>query len=381
MALRKIISAQTGKATWQIDYLEPDGSRVRKNFKKKKDAEAELAKRISLKAENRYLDVKREYTTTLSELTGKYEQNFKHQPSWFDKNRWLKNFKKKFGQNALLSNIRYVDLETYKTDLSNKPVYKMVAKTVKGQRKVVREARGRKEATINREMSCIRHMFKKAVQWEMIEQSPFDRGQSLLLKENNARLRFLTDDEINQLLDSCPPYLSDIVECVINSGMRRAEVLSLEWDQVRNGLIYLTKTKNPRQIPINNTLEALFKQIRKQQQLRSQYVFTYQGQPVTDVHMGLNAALKKAEITDFTFHDLRHTFASHFVMRGGSLKDLQEILGHKNIQMTMRYAHLTQEHKKQAIKLLDGLTNPQNKKYMSRIVTNLDFEERRELAK
>ena len=67
MALRKIISPMTGRATWQIDYLEPNGTQVRKNFKKKKDAVAEEAKRLSLKVEGRYLDVKKEWTTTLKE--------------------------------------------------------------------------------------------------------------------------------------------------------------------------------------------------------------------------------------------------------------------------------------------------------------------------
>lgn len=59
---------------------------------------------------------------------------------------------------------------------------------------------------------------------------------------------------------------------------------------------------------------------------------------------------------DFTFHDLRHTFASQLLMKGGTLKDVQELLGHKTMTMTLRYAHLTQEHKKKAVNLLNGLT-------------------------
>ena len=82
---------------------------------------------------------------------------------------------------------------------------------------------------------------------------------------------------------------------------------------------------------------------------------------------GFVAALKRAGIVDFRFHDLRHTFASHFVMRGGGLKALQEILGHASIKTTMRYAHLSQEHKRKAINLLNGLTG---KNSMSFYVTN-----------
>ena len=74
--------------------------------------------------------------------------------------------------------------------------------------------------------------------------------------------------------------------------------------------------------------------------------------------MAFAAALDRAGIHDFRFHDLilRHTFASHMVMRGASLKDLQELLGHKSKSMVLRYAHLTQEHKKKAVNLLQGLT-------------------------
>ena len=74
------------------------------------------------------------------------------------------------------------------------------------------------------------------------------------------------------------------------------------------------------------------------------------------------SALRRAGIENFRFHDLRHTFASQLIMRGGTLKDIQEILGHKTMAMTIkRYAHLSQEHKKKAVNRLNGLTsNPPN---------------------
>lgn len=66
--------------------------------------------------------------------------------------------------------------------------------------------------------------------------------------------------------------------------------------------------------------------------------------------------MTRADINDFRIHDLRHTFASQLLMKGGSLKDVQELLGHKTMTMTLRYAHLTQEHKRKAVNLLNGLT-------------------------
>ncbi len=153
-------------------------------------------------------------------------------------------------------------------------------------------------------------------------------------------------------------YLRSIVECAIMTGMRRGEILSLKWDQVRNGFIYLekTKTNEARQIPISDDLELIFKGIRKDQHLTSKHVFTYMGEQVQEIKRSFKTALKRAGIQNFRFHDLRHTFASQVLLKGGSLKDIQELLGHKSMSMTLRYSHLSQEHKKRAVNLLNGIT-------------------------
>ncbi len=362
--------------TWQIDYIDPVGKRVRKSFKKKKEAEAELAKRVSLIAEGRYLDVKKDCKTTLKELLDRYEENFKHQRSFSGfKGSCLKNFRAYFGEETMISNIRYVDIETYQNHLRQK--------RIPGDKI-------RATATVNREISCLRHLFSKAVEWDLIEGSPFRRGRSLILKENNSRLRYLSADEISKLLASCPVHLRNIVICALNTGMRRGEILDLKWSQIRDGFIYLhkTKTDEPRQIPVNETLEAVFHEIRKSQQIGSEHVFIYSlknkrkeapapqglkvinpivGNGVKEVKRSFSTALKKAGIENFRFHDLRHTFASHMVMRGASLKEVQELLGHKTMTMTLRYAHLGEEQKKKAVNLLNGLTA------MSQNVTKCDF--------
>jgi integrase len=118
-----------------------------------------------------------------------------------------------------------------------------------------------------------------------------------------------------------------------------------------------TKTNEVRQIAISDDLEKVLKEIRKKNQLKSEYVFTYRGKPVQEVKKAFGASLARAGIEDFRFHDLRHTFASHMVMRGATIKDVQELLGHKDIKMTIRYAHLSKEHKKKPVNLLKGLTS------------------------
>src|SRR5208337_3880394 len=138
-----------------------------------------------------------------------------------------------------------------------------------------------------------------------------------------------------------------------------------------------TKNNEARQIPLNDTLEKLFADMRRAQGPGASHVFTFvKGEhkmkgdepvrgrkgpaPVPEmvhnVRRALVGTLDRAGIKNFRFHDLRHTFASHMVMRGASLKDLQELLGHKSMSMVLRYAHLTQEHKKKAVNLLQGLT-------------------------
>jgi integrase len=336
--------------SWQIDYLDPAGKRVRQSFKKKKDAEAEHGKRISLKAENRYLDVKKDYLTTFKELLEKYRENFGRQASFFKyKGFCLENFKNHFGEETLLSNIRYVELESYRNSLRNK---------------LTKDRTLRKDASVNREMACLHHLFRKAVEWELIERSPFDHGKSLLLKENNQRIRYLTKEEIPLLLEKCRSknHLHRIVVCALNTGMRKGEILGLRWDQIRNGFIYLekTKTKNRREIPVNDDLNQVLKEIRKEQGLTSPYVFLYGKRIIDRVDRAFKGALRNAGIEDFRFHDLRHTFASHLVMRGASLKEVQELLGHKTMTMTLRYAHLGQEEKKRAVSLLNGLTSSVN---------------------
>ncbi|RJQ56456.1 MAG: site-specific integrase [Desulfobacteraceae bacterium] len=358
---------------YQIDYFDPTGKRVRKSFKKKKDAEGELGKRVSLIAEKRYLDVKKEYKTTLGELITKYRENHQQQRSYSTLKKYcLDVIGEHFGEDTLLSNIRYVDLETFRNHLRGK---------------LTMHGKIRSDASVNRPMACLRHMLTKAVEWDMAEENPFTRGKTLYLKENNQRIRYLTDDEIEKLLSECTDHIKDIVECALNTGMRKGEILRLKWDQIRNGFIYLredTKSKKAREIPINDDMDALFKRIRKQQHLTSKNVFNYyvetkdghkvRGSSIKDISRSFRSACTRAGIHDFHFHDLRHTFASHVIMKGGSLKDVQELLGHSSMAMTLRYSHLSQQHKRNAVNLLNGLTTAGSRKNSS-LSQNVTFPE------
>jgi integrase len=248
-----------------------------------------------------------------------------------------------------LSEISYLDLKTYRNRRKTTPT---------------RAGKARTDATVNREISTLRHMLNKAVEWGMLETNPFNKGSRLMLKENNHRLRFLSEPEIETLLKACEdlktytPHLRAIVETALLTGMRREELLSLKWEQIRNGFIYLTETKSGkgRQIPINDRLAEVLRGVRRGNHLKSPYVFCdSQERRFYEVKQSLASACRRAGIEAFRFHDLRHTFASRLVMRGASLKSVQELLGHADMKMTMRYAHLSQEHLRDSVNLLNNM--------------------------
>jgi len=118
-------------------------------------------------------------------------------------------------------------------------------------------------------------------------------------------------------------------------------------------LLDTTKTGERREIPIDNTLKEMFNEMPRG--FESKCVFTGKdGDTYKSVKRSFNTALKKAEISNFRFHDLRHTFASHLVMTGIDLVTVKELLGHKSLTMTLRYAHLSPGHKVKAVEMLDN---------------------------
>ena len=139
----------------------------------------------------------------------------------------------------------------------------------------------------------------------------------------------------------------------LNTGMRKGEVLTIVREEVdlKHGFILLENTKNGerREIPINQTLRDTLTALPRH--ITIPYVFWKKkdGKRYGDVKKSFHSALKRAGIKNFRFHDLRHTIASHLVMNGIDLTTVKELLGHKTIAMTMRYAHLAPSHKEKAV--------------------------------
>ncbi|MGD0275803.1 MAG: site-specific integrase [Syntrophales bacterium] len=222
--------------------------------------------------------------------------------------------------------------------------------------------KGNKPGTVNRHISIMKHMFTKAVDWNMVEDETLKRVRRVkLLEENNRRLRYLSKEECQSLINSCDHHLKPIVTMALNTGMRKGEILNLKWDNVdlRHGFILLDHTKNGerREIPINATLrDTLAGMVRR---LDVPYVFISNktGERYGNLQRSFNTACRRAGIKDFHFHDLRHTFASQLVMAGIDLTTIKELLGHKTLTMTLRYAHLAPSHKVNAVDILDKTIN------------------------
>ncbi|MFI5298801.1 MAG: tyrosine-type recombinase/integrase [Polyangiales bacterium] len=206
----------------------------------------------------------------------------------------------------------------------------------------------------NKDLKFLRLIFTKAQEWGYSRRNPTLGIKRL--KEPPGRVRFLTTEERDALLAACPERLRTIVLIALNTGLRKSELLTLRWHDLdfKNRMIRVERSKNGerRDVPMTGTVHDLFQRIPRR--VDTAYVFANpDGTPQADTKTAWGNALRRSGIQDFTFHDLRHTFASNLVMNGVDIRTVQTLLGHKDITMTMRYAHLSPEHLRDAISVLD----------------------------
>ncbi|MFH1620102.1 MAG: tyrosine-type recombinase/integrase [bacterium] len=196
-------------------------------------------------------------------------------------------------------------------------------------------------ATVNRYHAVLKSIFNRAIEWDEFS-GPNPAARVRMMQVPGHRLRFLSKEEMHRLLEACHPRLYPVVVCALMTGMRKAEILGLDWENtdIEHDVIYVLKSKSgrPREVLIAPQLKEVLVSLRPR---AKGPVFEL---PDIMLRRFFEKALKDSGIANFRFHDLRHTFASHYIMNTGDLPALQLALGHASFAMTQRYAHLSKSH-------------------------------------
>ena len=199
-------------------------------------------------------------------------------------------------------------------------------------------------STVNRALEIVRHILYLARDdWNWLHRAPKIR----MLAEPRRRIRFLRTEEAERLIEELPKHLDPVVQFALATGCRKSEILHLEWNRVdfTRRVAWLdpgtTKNGEGRGIPLNR--DAVLA-LRSVQGKHSRWCFTWGSDRLKSIGKAWMRALARADIENFRFHDLRHTWASWHVMSGTSLPELMELGGWKSYEMVLRYAHLAPEH-------------------------------------
>ena len=308
---------------WWIDFVSPSGQRVRRSTE---TANKALAQELhdQLKADS----------WRIAKLGEKPRRTWNEAVV-----RWLKESTHKATLDSDKGHLRWLDPYLGGKCLED------ISRTLIDRITDARLAQGRRNATVNRTLEVIRAILRRCVnEWEWLDRVPRIR----MLKEPTRRVRFLSREEAQRLLSELPSHLADMAAFSLATGLRRANVTGLLWTQVdlvrKVAWIHPDQAKARKAIPVPLNAEAV-NMIRAQLGRHPTHVFSYQGNPITQVSTkAWYAALARAGIEDFRWHDLRHTWASWHVQQGTPLHALQELGGWESTEMVRRYAHFSSEH-------------------------------------
>jgi integrase len=237
-----------------------------------------------------------------------------------------------------------------------------ISPSLLSQYKVKRLEKGYRRETILREFGLLRRIFNIAIEeWELCKENPVRKVLRTLGRADNKRVRYLTSEEIQRLMQAFPGWLKPIIVLARHTGLRRGNLLELKWEQVNlsKRLIVVSRTKNgePIGIPLSETACRTLSELQRVRYLHSPFVFCdREGKSYSPykVSVAFKRACKRANINDLRFHDLRHDFASNLVQSGVDIYTVRELLGHKDLRMTVRYCHLAPENLRHAVSVLDA---------------------------
>jgi len=327
-----------GTKIYWVSYRDPNGRTRQKRIGPSKTAAENFARKVKVEVtEGKYIDKKETPKVLIKDFVEEsYEPWCKANNRGYESKRFFIAEIVELWGSKYLNELSDEDLEKYKWQM----------------------LKAKKPVMFNRVLATISHLYTIAVKFGKIEGCSFSTAEKRIKEKN--RLRYLMPQEVKNLLQACPKHLYPIVVTALHTGMRKSEILGLRMGanlDLENRRISLARTKNDeaRHIPIDQTLYDELAVVAASKG-EGDYLFVKaDGSPYGDVKKAFASALKGAGISDFHFHDLRHTFASNLVMNGVDLYAVKELLGHKDIKMTMKYAHLSPEHKSSAIHFLDRI--------------------------
>lgn len=320
-----------------------------KTFARKTDAEAWARDLESKMDRNEAVPTQEASKRTLAEAVDKYLSDVlpykSRNRNKANQERLLRWWKQEYGR-YLLSAVTPAMLVEARDKLRST----WFSRKAKGGKTVQRE---RSPRTVDTYLMALSAVLTTATnEWEWMRENPMRKVRRL--DATPGRVRFLSDEERERLLKACKASTSTtlypIVMIAISTGMRQGEILSLTWDRVdlSRGVLLLEHTKNGerRAVPlVGKALEILTEYKRVHQRIDTPLVFPSEdGTKHAECRMAWRNAVKKAELTNFRFHDLRHTAASYLAMNGASLIEIAAVLGHKTLSMVKRYSHLSEQH-------------------------------------
>jgi integrase len=236
----------------------------------------------------------------------------------------------------------------------DKLLNRITARDIETYKMTRRDKEAGNPATVNRELALLKAVFKKAFAWGEIKHNP--ALTVTLFKEAPVIPSALTDEQVEKLLKACQqsrnPHLYPLVVCALETGMRRSELFDLTWKDVdlEGRWIIVRRSKNNefRTIPISDLLH----QVLMEHKAKGHIPFVFGGKKgrCNGVRRSLSTAGARAGIEHLHLHVLRHTFATRYRSRGVGLEAIQELLGHRTTIMTRRYAKVTPEYLRNAVR-------------------------------
>ncbi|MBN1274660.1 MAG: site-specific integrase [Candidatus Aminicenantes bacterium] len=327
----KISRNKTGK--WMVDFT-LHGRRIRRVIgDSKRQAEAAAA---AIKADilrNKYNFPKQRKYVLFEEFADQYFDQHSQKKKSYETDAFHIARLKSWFRGKTLSSITHEFIEKY-------------------QMKRVKEV---SNATVNREIACLKHMFTKAQDWGLLDKSPARKIK--MFQEKPKERRILNDEEIERLMitveNSESKFLHPFVVIALNTGMRPSEILSLKWNDIKSESGYIlirdSKTGRSRKVPMNDRLFELFKKTERE----NEYIFfnSETKAPIKSMRLSFNRACSKIGIKDASPYCLRHTVATKMVNELGiDIVTAGKILGHSKVEMTLRYCHPSRETMYKAIR-------------------------------